>query len=348
MATSAKGTSTLAIAGDAPPADRVQALWGAGMLAWARGDFARAEALGWEAKALAETHDLVFGSATALYLLHIAVETQGRYDEAIALGEASAVLMRQAGARPWLAYVLADVGTRIMDSADRARGEAWIAEGLALHRELGNKQGIGNKLNDLGMISQQAGDAQTAARQYAESLRWLVEGGDAWFLVSPIEGLASIAVQAGQARPAARLLGAAAALREWSGGAWWPFERERLERAVTAARSALGDETYAQEFAAGRALPLPSVVEETTALAALPLTAESVAEPAPPPDPFGLSPRERDVLRLLAAGQSNPEIAEALYIGRGTVRTHVSNILAKLDARTRTEAAILARDRGLL
>jgi DNA-binding NarL/FixJ family response regulator len=70
--------------------------------------------------------------------------------------------------------------------------------------------------------------------------------------------------------------------------------------------------------------------------------------PPPPTDPFGLSPRELDVLRQLAVGKSNPEIAEALYIGRGTVRTHVSNILTKLDARTRTEAALIARDRGLV
>ena len=340
-------TRALAIDGDAPPADRVRALWGAGMLVWARGDFARAEALGRRARALAATHELVFGTAAALYLLYLAIETQGRYDEAIALGEESAAGMRQAGARSWLAYVLCDVGARIMVSDDRARGEEWIAEGLALHRELGNKQGIGNKLNDLGMVSQQAGDVQTAARQYAESLRWSVEGGDAWFLVSPIEGLASIAVQSGQARPAARLLGAAGALREWSGGAYWPFERERLERAVAAARVALGEELYAREFAAGRALPMATVVEEATALADLPLAA-AAAEPALPGDPFGLSPREVDVLCLLAAGKSNPEIAEALYIGRGTVRTHVSNILAKLDARTRTEAAIIARDRGLL
>lgn len=162
----------LAIAGEAPPADRVRALWGAGMLAWARGDFARAEALGREARALAEAHELVFGTAAALYLLHISIDSQGRYDEAIAVGEASAARMRQSGERSWLASVLADVGTRLAVSDDRERGEAWIAEGLALHRELGNKQGIGNKLNDLGMISQQTGDAQTAARQCAESLRY--------------------------------------------------------------------------------------------------------------------------------------------------------------------------------
>jgi DNA-binding NarL/FixJ family response regulator len=89
-------------------------------------------------------------------------------------------------------------------------------------------------------------------------------------------------------------------------------------------------------------------VDEAAALADLPLVAETVAAPTPPADPFGLSPRELDVLRQLAAGKSNPEIAEVLYIGRGTVRTHVSNILTKLDARTRTEAALIARDRGLV
>ena len=54
------------------------------------------------------------------------------------------------------------------------------------------------------------------------------------------------------------------------------------------------------------------------------------------------------MLKLLAAGKSNPEIAEALFIGRGTVKTHVVNILAKLDAGSRTEAAAIAYQRGLV
>lgn len=60
------------------------------------------------------------------------------------------------------------------------------------------------------------------------------------------------------------------------------------------------------------------------------------------------SSREVDVLRLLAAGQSNPEGAGALYIGRGAVRTHVSNILAKLDVPTRRAAVVTAARIGLL
>jgi NarL family two-component system response regulator LiaR len=60
-----------------------------------------------------------------------------------------------------------------------------------------------------------------------------------------------------------------------------------------------------------------------------------------------LTPREREVLALLAAGMSNKEIADTLVLSVGTVRLHVSNILAKLDAPNRTSAAIIAMNHGL-
>jgi DNA-binding CsgD family transcriptional regulator len=61
-----------------------------------------------------------------------------------------------------------------------------------------------------------------------------------------------------------------------------------------------------------------------------------------------LSERELDVLRLLEAGRSNPEIGEELVISRHTVRAHVSNILEKLEASSRTEAVAIAHRRGIL
>ena len=60
-----------------------------------------------------------------------------------------------------------------------------------------------------------------------------------------------------------------------------------------------------------------------------------------------LTPREREVLALLAAGMSNNEIAERLVLSVGTVRLHVSNILAKLGAPNRTTAAVIAMKHGL-
>jgi len=61
-----------------------------------------------------------------------------------------------------------------------------------------------------------------------------------------------------------------------------------------------------------------------------------------------LSERELEILRLIAKGDSNREIAETLFLAEGTVKNHVTNILGKLDVRDRTQAAIKAKDRGLI
>ena len=64
-------------------------------------------------------------------------------------------------------------------------------------------------------------------------------------------------------------------------------------------------------------------------------------------DSFGLTPREREVLKLVAAGQTNRQIATSLFITEKTASVHVSNILGKLDAKGRTEAASIAHGLGL-
>lgn len=67
-----------------------------------------------------------------------------------------------------------------------------------------------------------------------------------------------------------------------------------------------------------------------------------------PDSPESLTERETDVLRLVAIGLSNKEIAQQLVIGEKTVKTHVSNILAKLNIRSRTQAALYAARIGLV
>jgi DNA-binding NarL/FixJ family response regulator len=75
--------------------------------------------------------------------------------------------------------------------------------------------------------------------------------------------------------------------------------------------------------------------------------ARLVREVRAPDNPQSLTEREVDVLRLLAGGKANKEIAVALTIGEQTVKTHVSNILMKLGVQSRTQAALYAAQIGL-
>jgi DNA-binding NarL/FixJ family response regulator len=98
--------------------------------------------------------------------------------------------------------------------------------------------------------------------------------------------------------------------------------------------------------------PLRREIEGLARRARIELTDEPLlaTPPAPPesgPASVGLTSRELEVLRLLAAGYTNPQIGEALYISRKTASHHVSSVLTKLGVTTRVEAAGVAHRLGL-
>ncbi len=97
------------------------------------------------------------------------------------------------------------------------------------------------------------------------------------------------------------------------------------------------------------ARPLDDAVTHLAQRARLPLKRPAEHRPAPadPAGSLGLTGRERDVLRLVSAGRTNRQIAEALFISPKTASVHVSNILAKLDVSGRGEAAAVAHRLGL-
>jgi DNA-binding NarL/FixJ family response regulator len=97
--------------------------------------------------------------------------------------------------------------------------------------------------------------------------------------------------------------------------------------------------------ARGESVLQPSVAAKVVARFAQ--LADDGPKPRPQPLVVPLSERELEVVRLLADGRSNREIAAALYLAEGTVKNHVTNVLAKLGARDRTQAALRARALGL-
>jgi DNA-binding NarL/FixJ family response regulator len=101
--------------------------------------------------------------------------------------------------------------------------------------------------------------------------------------------------------------------------------------------------TAVRTVARGEALLAPAITQR--------LIERFVARPSPDeaaPALAGLSPRELEVLRLLARGLSNAEIAGALIVGEATVKTHVARILRKLDLRDRVQAVVFAYETGLI
>ncbi|GAA2225563.1 LuxR family transcriptional regulator [Streptomyces amakusaensis] len=133
-------------------------------------------------------------------------------------------------------------------------------------------------------------------------------------------------------------------------GAVFPYERAvvRVRRAQALLPEDRDRAAELLRCAAGTARRLGArpLADETALLAQsarLALTDGAPAAPAAAPGPaFGLTPREEDVLRLVAAGRSNRQIAQSLYISPKTASVHVSNILAKLSVSGRGEAAALA------
>ena len=125
-----------------------------------------------------------------------------------------------------------------------------------------------------------------------------------------------------------------------------PARRARTRPGVAAARATLGEAAFAAAWAAGRTLPLERGGRRGAAWQRPAGRGRRAARPAPA-GAFGLTPRELEVLRLLVAGRSNPEIAAALFISPRTATTHVSHIFAKLGVATRAEAVAFAHRHGL-
>lgn len=115
------------------------------------------------------------------------------------------------------------------------------------------------------------------------------------------------------------------------------------DKLVEAIRAAARGESFLEPSIAAK------VVAEFTRLSG---GKRAEAQPPPPPEEANLvdplSERELEILSVLAQGMSNREIARQLYITEGTVKNHVTNILGKLGVRDRTQAALKARELGLV
>jgi predicted ATPase/DNA-binding CsgD family transcriptional regulator len=276
--------------------------------------------------------------------------SQGSGGRVHALLEEGLTLSRELGYKLGIDNALCLLGQIILMEGDAALASSLAQESLALSRELESEWYIADTLL-LGRVAAVQGDYPAARACYEESLTVCLKMGYQVPIAPCLEGLAGVVAAQGQPTWAARLWGAAEALREAIGIPLAPVERADYERAITAASIHLGEQSFTAAWAEGRTMSLEQVL---TAQEPGELSSYVSTEPGKTPivslpqSPAGLTPREMDVLRLLAQGLTSAQIAEQLVIGLVTVNSHVRSIYSKLGVTSRAAATRYAIENKLV
>jgi non-specific serine/threonine protein kinase len=230
---------------------------------------------------------------------------------------------------------------------DRAQAGQRFKEALATAQRHDVRRSVVDALVGLGALSVDAGELASAVSAWTEALRHAEHLDDRPVVAMLYDQIAACCVAHGRTLWAARLLGAARGLRDEHGRATPPAVRRDEARLVATLRAAMGEPACAAALLDGRSWSHQRAIAaaQEICLALLPRRHGGSGQPI---DTIStLTPRELEVLRLLAAARSDRTIAEQLGIGVRTVETHVANILDKLGVDSRTAAATFAVRSGL-
>jgi predicted ATPase/class 3 adenylate cyclase/DNA-binding CsgD family transcriptional regulator len=319
--------------------------WSPFSLAWLaseQGEDAKARVLYEES--LAMHRELGNGVGIATALLHLArdsFENQSDPVKARSLLEEGLTLFREVGDKQGIADSFYFLGQLVLSQGDASTACSLGEESLVLSREMGDREGIAGSLLLLAKGTAFQGDHTAARALYEESLAITRTLGAKLDITSGLEGLASVVAVQGEPIWAARLWGAAEALREAINIPLPPFERASYERSVAAASAKLGEQALAVAWAEGRTMsPEQALATQGKAMIPTPIsTWPSSATPVKSPtSPAGLTARELEVLRLLATGLTDAQIAEQLVLSLHTIHAHLRTIYSKLGVTSRSAA----------
>ena len=276
-----------------------------------------------------------------------AADAEGDSVGAIRYAAEALPLSRQAGDRIQEGALLGSLGYLELSAGDLHAARRHLAESLDIARSFNDRYGAVYQTFNLGLAEYLSGSPGAAEALFAESFDLARRTGMKVQMAYALLGLALAGRSGADPGWSAQMHGAADQALADLGCTVEPLEARLAGLDRQRLRAAMGEGAFETDYAAGRALHPAQVLELATDPAA---GHDGAPAPQPAPDPlarFGLTAREREVLPLLAAGRSNPEIGRTLFISTKTVSVHVSNILAKLGVSGRGEAAAVAHRLGV-
>jgi len=335
---------------------RARALYGAGVLANMEGNLGLTRQLHTAALEIAEERGDRRVTGLARMGLGDVAATEHRFEEARQAYEEVERIFREIDDQRCIAATMTNRGNLLwtMNLLDEALADHERAQ--RIYAAIGDQRGVAWSVTNIGRITAQRGEYDRALPNLSQALSAYEELGDRGGSAEALEGIAQVAFGLNDPYRTATLLAAADGLREAVHHPIAPIDREAHTGMIATIRERIGDD-FAARWDADRTLSFGEIRSVVSEVASAPSRGGGAsAAPAVPRKAdarslikeLKLTDREIEVLSLVAAGKTDKDIAEELFIGVRTVQSHVANLLTKLDVNVRSAAVARAIRSGII
>jgi predicted ATPase/class 3 adenylate cyclase/DNA-binding CsgD family transcriptional regulator len=282
----------------------------------------------------------------ALHLLGRVEYFEGNAEAAHDLGLQSLEAARDTDS-PWLAgWAIHLLGLAAHVVGDFPTAMTYYEESVAIRQELGYMEGVSTCHILMSMIAYRERRLNDAVALLQQALKEL-PGMAGMLALSGLGTATGIAAGLGQMALAARLLAAIRSLSKMTGSAPIPLAEAIIREVDEQIAASLGRDEYQRCCSEGQSMTLPDAIAQMLSLRTVSEPAERTIADSQGPRPEVLTAREREILHLVAKGQTSREIAEFLVVSLATVERHLTHIYGKLGVRGRADAVVWAFRSGI-
>ena len=304
------------------------------------GDYPSAIADGEEVLTLCASHNCHALEPVVLNTLGLAYEQTSTFDAARTMVAQALAIAQDVGDGLTMLRALTHLAITAARDGDAARATALFDESISISRASGDDDMLAFALWAKSTYAWTTVGSHAARRMAHQSLALYRQLGFPWGTIQCLRQLAALALADGDAERAVRLYASASVLGQTHGIPPPPADEAGYQHRLAQMRELLGSAQFEALWTAQLAAPIAEVID--WALADGKWLQSQLTVPPSQAAPHGLSPREVEVLRLIAAGRSNRQIAEALYLSPRTVERHIANIYLKIDVHNKAEATAFA------